>query len=504
MPKNFISIQRFICFVLMVSSGMTAEPPQSAHDYQLHQINLLLSKVKPLSLRVENMMSMPIYLNVFYRQHTEDIGEEDTLLGLISPRRCYYIEATENDSTGCPIPLKVYAQDELFLTIPKNGYRKSSAFFFMSTIRTEAASVTDIAQQPQSTIMSLRLLEKEVIPHIKKTDDGLILELSNREDCSYPLPLVPISFADILTNQKTLTRTAQIFYDQLLPSEGLSKAQYVQKLQQLYDSAARRPFNVTSPRIPLIIHTIWPDSASLSKLFSGDFLDWLQQTLSSCSSAHGWQHYIWLTNPAAVSQARAYAQGKLLHVQFKAISELVAGSEKYLTSGWSAAKLSKILRFYILEQYGGVFRGADVEIVQSLKAFNGAYDLYCGLGGAVHYPVTSLLAAKQHHPVLQKAINLLERNLDQGLQPKYLKDILSNSQSKESLFDSMILALEVGPLIVGLLHASNPEVSYDAVFPSYVFSPLRRQADIRHNDDSRQPFLLETMAIHYLNRYWYQ
>jgi len=131
-----------------------------------------------------------------------------------------------------------------------------------------------------------------------------------------------------------------------------------------------------SPLIPLKIHQIWIGPKPLPEKFK-----WMVKTWKDKHPS--WEYKLWvnedlkkfkLTNRAAFDKAK----------------------------NWGAK--SDILRYEIVNRYGGVYVDIDFECIKPLDQLNYTYDFYSCLIGGTADIANGLVASKANHPVLIECI----------------------------------------------------------------------------------------------------
>lgn len=515
-PLQFRTNTLFLA-LLSTLPALAADQVEEMRSYQMRQGNNLIRNHKPQSFFIQSTLDVPVNLDIFYRQIKDEVIDSETLLGLLPPEECFFVDTSGADADGAYTIKAKIPDDTVYLTKGRNGDRETNALILVQSINIKPGETRNIKPgetnpilpRPSITVARFKVQTPGVIPHFILSNNGVRIELSTKPNVSLPLALKPTDFTmvmsayDKLQNPVTSVKNfREALKTQVLQGEGIEYTDFVKRLQDLHNNAVKSPFTLSDCRIPLITHTLWAEATTLTDLYNGDNGEWLQQSIQSCPQVEGWQHYVWLPLTADAEAATKTVPEQFREkVQFKALEELATFKNDYLTKG-GPALASKILRFHVLNQFGGVFRGTDVEIIQSLRAFNGAYDLYCGLDSNGTAPSTSLLAAKPGHSVLQKAIALADRNLDESSKPGYLSTLSSNGTSKEATFNHMTFGFDTGLLATALFQASNIDTTVDMVLPPHIFNPKRSKAEIKHADDIRQKWHPETMAIHYLVRHW--
>lgn len=223
-------------------------------------------------------------------------------------------------------------------------------------------------------------------------------------------------------------------------------------------------------KIPLITHQIYftsknnpkeIDDLSLRKMILS------AQRLNDVDSS--WKHYIWTNNLSIIPKSFT----NIKNVEVHQIEEL-SDSELYLnlksiledesnkTRFVEASDLTRVMSLY---KFGGVYFDLDYEVyrpeklAELLKAldFIGGKELDKDLSAIGN----SFIATAPNHPILNEALSLLSRNLNQNIdRPDYVKYPCSNWH--KTWFDS-------GPaLITSAVYRAASNSTIDVILPSNI------------------------------------
>lgn len=186
-------------------------------------------------------------------------------------------------------------------------------------------------------------------------------------------------------------------------------AHYLQIFQDQYE--AKKPSKMAysqEPLIPKIMHHVWIGGADIPPLY--------QNYLDECKKLHpDWEFKIWGD---------------------KDISDLGLEYQDLYDKSRLYPGKTDIIRFEVVNRFGGVYRDMDIKCLRSIDDLNHQYELYTSLEPASIWnrPAinTGLLAAKANHPMLKKMLERIRLNIDyklndfdSGVVSHYTKDIQS-------------------------------------------------------------------------------
>ena len=135
------------------------------------------------------------------------------------------------------------------------------------------------------------------------------------------------------------------------------------------------------PKIPKLIHQIWLGPAPFPEEF--------EQARQSIIKLHpGWKYKLWTDAD---------------------IKTFGLKNKKLFDAATNYGEKSDILRYEILERYGGVYLDVDMQCVQSLEILHHCYELYVGIA---HYEIRGLaigiIGAVPEHPILKLVTSSLQ------------------------------------------------------------------------------------------------
>ena len=184
-----------------------------------------------------------------------------------------------------------------------------------------------------------------------------------------------------------------------------------------------------STKIPLITHQIYFSDAV--NPISGVNLKHSIITTNRLNEVAEFRHYIWTNDLNLIPQELRDIKG----VEVRLISELASfrlfKELKLLISQeninkYNFAMASDILRIMILREFGGIYHDLDYYIINSslLLEYLKAFDFIAAeLHPEEYYFIgNAFIASIANHPVMQKATQLIQRNLNNNsFQPDYIK-----------------------------------------------------------------------------------
>lgn len=177
-------------------------------------------------------------------------------------------------------------------------------------------------------------------------------------------------------------RMPYVPFRQATPNSG----RLVEKLNIIAPIYEARNFKTLAPHkdfvIPPIIHQIW---------LGGPFPEKYQRYQKTIFDNHnGWLYKLWTDED---------------------IKRLELYNKNFLIKACSLAEQANILRYEILDIFGGVYIDTDAELLKPLIPFHKRFDFYVGLEG---FPTTrignAIIGACPDHPILKKTIKLIKNN----------------------------------------------------------------------------------------------
>jgi hypothetical protein len=228
---------------------------------------------------------------------------------------------------------------------------------------------------------------------------------------------------------------------------------------------------VDNLKIPAISHHIYFTSSENPIAPNDYLLATLNNSLDKLNRAYqgNWKHYFWTNNiklmenilpknkNIIIKSFNEFSQHALYQDLFDALS---------LNKIANFSQASDLLRFMAIEQYGGIYFDMDYEIYNAsllLKLMH-AFDFIGGRESSfvLSYYGSAFLAAKAHHPISQKSIELTLRNNHSDISdlPKYIQ---------YPCYDSYKIFFNAPPLVtLSYFMKNNIENNIDIILPSWM------------------------------------
>lgn len=211
----------------------------------------------------------------------------------------------------------------------------------------------------------------------------------------------------------------------------------------------------SATKIPKLIHFIW--------LGPRDFPESSIKNLISWKNLHpNWQIYFWTDS--------LMRDIPIPGVEKKIISDIdLKELKKHFDSSNNYGKKSDILRYQILEDYGGIYVDHDVYCYQKFDNVVYKYDFFCGMQPIIRneindssiIPCNCLIGAIPLHPIIQQTI----KNVD----------FLINEQLKTQLYVenySTVITSTFAAFYDAIFEHSETNQLTNIVFPSCFFFPF--------------------------------
>ncbi len=248
----------------------------------------------------------------------------------------------------------------------------------------------------------------------------------------------------------------QEFYDGGL-GELLSDPQIV--IDQKYKNlGAHEAFEA---KMPYILHHIWLTHASAPREMLDTDIDNVIATKNLFSQAAvQWQHIIWTNDPQLFPESVEKLKGAGIKVQciyehkkdlklFKLIEGLI--DQKL----WGQA--SDTLRISLVEHFGGVYADLNYTFSRHVTSETHKYNFFTSTYNDVYYIANFFFGSTAKHPILQKALSLIERNI--VTPPAYIT--LFPNQSP-NVITSTITA---NPICLAYYSQANKDDNIDVIYP---------------------------------------
>lgn len=142
-------------------------------------------------------------------------------------------------------------------------------------------------------------------------------------------------------------------------------------------------------------------------------------------------HWIWLGSPPPQKLLERVEKFKTFHPNWecriwtaKEVDEFGLKNKSFYDHGRNWGEKANIVRYEVLEKFGGVYLDWDIECLQSLEAFHYTYDLYCcisTLDTSVLNICNAVIGSVPHHPILQYCIETIAQ--DKKLEEEMLRKL---------------------------------------------------------------------------------
>lgn len=260
----------------------------------------------------------------------------------------------------------------------------------------------------------------------------------------------------------------EYFSQEGLDFEAENKKLINNSLKKLYDRSITT--STDALKIPTITHSIYFTS-SQKPIQLNDFYIFVKQEsfIKLNSTGHHWEHNFWTDNPEIIPPEIKAIKGVKVrninefsdHFLYQSLINLL---QKGNTLKGYFASASDLLRYMAIEKFGGIYFDLDYEIYHPNVLINyfQRFD-FLGARDDNGYLANGFMAAKAHHPILKKALELEARN--QGLEgkAKIPDSIKYPCEEYQKIFYS-------GPplLTTAYFLAANTENNNDIALPNWV------------------------------------
>lgn len=181
-------------------------------------------------------------------------------------------------------------------------------------------------------------------------------------------------------------------------------------------------------KIPAITHRVYFSSPRSKKNPKELYLEFYKSTVNKLNLLpETWQHNVWTNLPDIFPEEIKKLKGVQIrnisdlkgHYLYDTLVNIIKKGDK-LVGHFSEA--SDLLRFMVVQKYGGIYMDMDYEIYNTNALHNWMHNFnFLGIIGIKRYYETAFIAASPNHPILNKALELEARNndLDTGAEKPY-------------------------------------------------------------------------------------
>ncbi|RZI45187.1 glycosyltransferase family 32 protein [Candidatus Finniella inopinata] len=254
----------------------------------------------------------------------------------------------------------------------------------------------------------------------------------------FGIDIFPVSnfVGDSADKQTFFKPSAPYYRNTVLPQEGIDtdKAYYLfDKLyRENHPDIACHYDNLMAkgqPSIPLITHSIWLTNLDAPVDLTDEFVSWFKKSCSMHLASAGWKHYLWVQDQNKLPKAvRELAKEG---IEIKEVYATLAdekdfyGLKPIVDNEISQSKFGRaadILRCVILNKFGGIYRDIDYLMTRPFTGLALAYDFFAGIEPPYSCPCNALIGCRPGHPVMEKMLELMARNLNPNTAPAYIEE----------------------------------------------------------------------------------
>lgn len=263
--------------------------------------------------------------------------------------------------------------------------------------------------------------------------------------------------------------------------------------REILETVWSMPRPANAYQVPKITHHIWLTSKDTPNEISDADIDAIQTSILMTPPEEGWRHYFWCNDPARIPQTIAKLVPYGVEVKVASNETLPNLNNFWQDAVANAASVAKsmpahILRYLVLDNFGGVYMDTNYELVTSIDDIAEGYSLFASEEPDSSMMGASILASAPHHPVMREAVDLLEKNITH---PSRALTKLCDRQTYNKRASGAELFTEA------FSKKANSDVHYrDTFFPddkqssvqNYAFVPTiwSQQIGIRHYNPQKQ------------------
>lgn len=475
----------------------------------LNEINLAKSKLKPISnIEKNNYIKGLNTRRDFYNAQTD-------LRSFIKKLRLNQGVMLQNNTNNI-INIKLILSNPNYYIPTNNDISKKE---HLVTVQPNSFHIID--QDKNSILLDIELLNnKKLYINPKWTiDSQLQITIEDTEDRhflhqyhNFNFKSEPISSSDNTYDNdfKNQFNSHIEYLDKFLaPLEGLSLNQIDQQRQKLYkinniskimkrDAAALDRYE---NKIPLITHKIWVTSDANPVSIPDYYIKWFENSIEHNPTSQGWTHILWIENkeklPALAKRLENHPSIKLMELDKDIPMPMTTGNAyKEAIKNNKFGKASDILRLEILRQFGGYYLDTDYELYQSLKPYSKVYDSIVAVEPMSALLCNAFIGARPDHEVINKALELIIRNLNPQTAPDYIK------HNTDAGWRTII---ETGPALLTVAHTLASGKGYNtdiALPPMLIYPTLVNKYPYKDVVKPNGPAPAECIGGHYWETAW--
>jgi len=252
-------------------------------------------------------------------------------------------------------------------------------------------------------------------------------------------------------NYRNCMAGSNVCYTRNLP-KGVKPADFIGLVKKLYiqNNITKSDAKITkrkSPKIPAILHQIWFGEKPIPPLYK----TWQQQWLKMHPN---WTLMKWTEKKIQKDFPKGLYNQKTFDLAKKANN---------------FARMSDVVRYELLNKYGGLYIDYDVKCLSSFDPLHYAYDFYAGLEsfGSSGYCCNAVIGATPSHPIIQTCVEGIKSY--ENKEPDLKLWPYETQAEKETL----VTFITTGPTMLtrAIWHAANKDGSADIILPQVYFFP---------------------------------
>lgn len=178
--------------------------------------------------------------------------------------------------------------------------------------------------------------------------------------------------------------------------------------------------NITQYKIPSIAHIVWVTNKDSPTEIQDKYLEMIgnNSNLLSTNKKLNWQFNLWTNDISLIPHTVNYLANlgittRQIDEEFKSIGEEELYKKTYeLIDEKYYALVSNVIRYVVLEHYGGIYLDTDYELFKVPYKLMKTYDFVAGsINTNEHSLENNVILAKPHHPIMAKILSLSKINL---------------------------------------------------------------------------------------------
>ena len=293
----------------------------------------------------------------------------------------------------------------------------------------------------------------------KAIEEGADLNIliNNGGFCLYPLELADKNYITNLLKEygAICSPYSEIAWD-FLKQEVID--QYPFGLVEFYKNIVKNLAATKAEinKIPYTSHQIWlTHSSSPKEIDASDISTIIHNTELLNAVDQKWKHIIWTNDKSLIPNSISSLEKQGL--EFRDIQEIKGDIELFETVLELADKklfgmASDILRYSIVEYFGGVYLDLNFKLSRTIEDDLYRYDFFA------QSFVNNIFAARPNHPILSALLDKIKSNFLNP--PSYLQSIDESDILMQTAYTTLL------PFGLSYLKASNKGANIDIIYPS--------------------------------------